>query len=189
MGFRCRSVAFERTGPIMGGVRETKDEIVTIVDEQNHVVGAMPRWQMRAGRLPHRATYILVFNPRGELYVQKRTPTKDIFPGYYDAVAGGVVLAGESYEEGALRELDEELGIHGVPLIWLFDFYYEDEHTRVWGKAFSCLYDGEIVLQKEELESGVFLKVEEVLRLAESEPFTPDSLYVLRRYLSDGVEN
>lgn len=166
-----------------------KDEIVTIVDRENNVVGAMPRREMRAGRLPHRATYVLVFNSRGELYVQKRTWTKDVFPGYYDVVTGGVILAGESYEEGAVRELGEELGIHGVPLTPLFDFYYEDEHIRVWGEAFSCRYDGEVVLEKEEVESGAFLKVEEVLRLVESEPFTPDSIYVLRRYLGDGVEH
>ena len=165
------------------------DEIVTIVDRENNVVGAMPRREMRAGRLPHRATYVLVFNSRGELYVQKRTRTKDVFPGYYDVVTGGVILAGESYEEGAVRELGEELGIHGVPLTPLFDFYYEDGHIRVWGEAFSCDYDGEMVLEKEEVESGAFLKVEEVLRLVESEPFTPDSIYVLRRYLGDGVEH
>ncbi|MBI3302305.1 MAG: NUDIX domain-containing protein, partial [Deltaproteobacteria bacterium] len=118
------------------------DEIVTIVDEHNTVVGAVPRREMRAGRLPHRSTYILVFNARGELYVQKRTMTKDVFPGYYDPAAGGVVLAGESYERGAVRELEEEMGIRDVPLTWLFDFYFADEHIRAWGGAFSCVYDG-----------------------------------------------
>ncbi|MEJ2236291.1 MAG: NUDIX domain-containing protein, partial [Syntrophobacterales bacterium] len=81
------------------------DEVVIIVDEENNEVGAVPRHEMRAGRLPHRATYILVFNSRGELFLQKRTQTKDVFPGYYDVAAGGVVLAGESYEGGAGREL------------------------------------------------------------------------------------
>ena len=165
------------------------DEIVTIVDRQNNVVGAMPRREMRAGRLPHRATYVLVFNSRGELYVHKRTRTKDVFPGYYDVVTGGVVLAGESYEEGAVRELGEELGIHGVPLRRLFEFYYEDEHIRVWGEAFSCLYDGDVVLEKEEVETGAFLQIDEVLRLAQSDPFTPDSIYVLQRYLAEGTEH
>jgi 8-oxo-dGTP pyrophosphatase MutT (NUDIX family) len=137
---------------------------------------------MRAGNLPHRATYILVFNSRGELYVQKRTERKDVFPGYYDVAAGGVILAEESYEEGAVRELEEELGIRDVPLTRLFDFSYKDESVKIWGAAFSCLYDGEVVLQQEEVESGAFLVVDEVFRLAETEPFTPDGLYVLRRY-------
>ncbi|MGH8006476.1 MAG: NUDIX hydrolase YfcD [Candidatus Binatia bacterium] len=158
------------------------DEIVTIVDEHNNVVGTAPRREMRAQNLPHRSTYILVFNARGELYMQKRTMTKDVFPGSYDPAAGGVVLAGETYEQGATRELEEEMGIRGVPLTWLFDFYFENEHTRVWGGAFSCMYDGEIVLQEEEVESGAFMTIEDMLRRAAIEPFTPDGLYVLQQY-------
>lgn len=160
------------------------DEIVAIVDEENHVVGAAPRREMRAKRLPHRSTYILVFNSQGELYVQKRTMIKDIFPGYYDIAAGGVVLAGESYEASASRELAEELGIHGVPLTPLFTFYFADERTRVWGGVFACVYDGAMVLQPEEVESGEFMLPEEVLRRAQTAPYTPDGLYVLRRYLN-----
>ncbi|HJY80428.1 MAG TPA: NUDIX hydrolase YfcD [Candidatus Binatia bacterium] len=159
------------------------DEIVAIVDEHNKVVGAVPRREMRTKNLPHRSTYILVFNTQGELYVQKRTMTKDVFPGYYDPAAGGVVLAGESYEQGAVRELAEEMGIHDVPLIWLFDFYFADERTRVWGGAFSCIYDGEVILQAEEVEDVALMTIAEILRRAETEPFTPDGLYVLRRYL------
>ena len=158
------------------------EELVTIVDEENNEVGVLPRRKMRAGRLPHRATYILVYNSRDELYVQKRTQTKDVFPGYYDVAAGGVVLAGESYLKGAVPELEEEVGIRETPLKELFDLYYEDEHIRLWGRAFSCVYDGELVLQEEEVESGAYMKVEQVLRFAENESFTPDCLYVLQRH-------
>ena len=160
------------------------DEIVVIVDEDNNVVGAAPRREMRAQRLPHRSTYILVFNSQGELYVQKRTTTKDVFPGYHDPATGGVVLADESYEESARRELAEELGIQDVPLTPLFTFYYTDERAHVWGRVFTCVYDGAMVLQPEEVESGEFMPPEEVLRRAQTAPYTPDGLYVLRRYLN-----
>jgi isopentenyldiphosphate isomerase len=159
------------------------DEIVTIVDEQNNVIGTAPRSEMRAQCLPHRSTYILVFNSQGELYVQKRTLTKDVFPGYYDIASGGVVLANESYDVSARRELAEEVGIRDVPLHPLFHFYYGDAYTRVWGAVYACLYDGEMVLQEAEVESGAFMTIDEILRCAETEPYTPDGLYVLRRYL------
>jgi 8-oxo-dGTP pyrophosphatase MutT (NUDIX family) len=162
---------------------DAAEEVVVIVDRHNHVVGAAPRREMRARRLPHRSTYILVFNAAGELYVQKRTMNKDVFPGYYDVAAGGVVLAGETYEQGAARELAEEMGIRGVPLTPLFDFYFENERTCLWGRAFSCVYEGVVVLQPEEVESGAFVPIDEILRRAQTEPFTPDGLYVLRRYL------
>jgi isopentenyldiphosphate isomerase len=166
-----------------GGAMSAADEIVTIVDEQNHVIGAVPRREMRAKRLLHRSTYIFVFNTSGDLYVQKRTMTKDVFPGYYDPAAGGVVLADESYEVGAQRELAEEMGIHNVPLTHHFEFYFAAPQSRVWGSVFSCVYDGEIVLQEEEVESGAFLPIEVILRRAQTEPYTPDGLYALSRYL------
>ncbi len=160
------------------------DEIVAIVDERNNVVGALPRAEMRARCLPHRSTYILVFNSRGELFVQKRAANKDVFPAYYDPAAGGVVLAGETYEEGAKRELEEELGIRNMELTWQFEFYFASSDARVWGSAFTCVYDGPLVLQEEEIESGSFMTTGEILRRQETEPFTPDGLYVLRRYLA-----
>jgi len=164
------------------------DEVVAIVDEHNQIVGACPRREMRATCLPHRAVYILVFNSLGELFLQKRTPTKDVYPGHYDVAAGGVVLAGEAYEEAAARELAEELGISGMALTPHFDFYHEDEDNRVWGRAYSCEWDGSVRLQEEEVESGTFLPVRDVLHLARTNPFTPDSLLVLRRYLSERGE-
>jgi hypothetical protein len=75
------------------------------------------------------------------------------------------------------------MGIRGVPLTRLFDFYFEDEHMRLWGCAFSCVYEGAIVLQEEEVESGAFVPVHEILQRSATEPFTPDGMYVLRRYL------
>ena len=40
-----------------------------------------------------------------------------------------------------------------------------------------------MVLQEEEVEEVALMTVDEILRRAETEPFTPDGLYVLRRYL------
>ena len=68
-------------------------EIVQIVDQDNKVTDALPRHLMRSRGLIHRACYILVFNDQQEIFVQKRTTTKDIYPGYWDVAAGGVVLA------------------------------------------------------------------------------------------------
>jgi 8-oxo-dGTP pyrophosphatase MutT (NUDIX family) len=158
------------------------DEIVVVVDRNNRIVGEAPRREMRARRLPHRCTYIVVLNTRGDVYIQKRARCKDVMPGYYE-VAGGVVLAGESYEVGAARELAEELGIRAVPLVRLFDFYFADEEAHIWGRAFSCVHDGAIVLQEEEVESGAFMSRADVRRLTATDRLTPDARLVLRRYL------
>lgn len=161
------------------------DEIVLIVDEQNHEVAHVPRRVMREGGLIHRASYILVFNRNREIFVQKRTMSKDIYPGYLDVATGGVVLAGESYEISAKRELAEELGVRKVSLAAHFDFYHGADNNRVWGRVFSCIADGPFVLQPEEVEDGFFLGVDAVHSLAESEKFTPDGLLVLKKFLAE----
>ncbi|MDH5523953.1 MAG: NUDIX hydrolase YfcD [Desulfobulbaceae bacterium] len=161
------------------------DEIITIVDRDDNEVAQLPRRVMRAQGLIHRATYILVFNRQGELMVQQRTMTKDIYPGYFDVAAGGVVLAGESYELSGHRELAEELGVADVELTPHFDFYHEDDDNKVWGRVFSCITDGPFTLQKEEVAAAFFMEVDQVLALSEKESFTPDGILVLRRFLQD----
>ncbi len=159
-----------------------KYETVQIVDENNTEIAAIARWVMREQNLIHRASYILVFNNTGDLFVQKRSLNKDVYPGYYDVAAGGVVLVGESYEDAAEREFAEELGIKkGIQLESCFDHYYEDENNRVWGRVFRCCHEGPFSLQEEEIESGGFMDVTQVLNSAERNLFTPDGIEILRR--------
>ncbi len=158
-----------------------EEEIVQIVDRDNREKDALPRRVMRREGLIHRASYILVFNDREELYLQKRTATKDLYPSCWDVAAGGVVLAGESYEESAAREFTEELGVAAVLFTPLFDQYFEEENNRVWGRIFSCVHNGPFQLQKEEVAHGCFMSVADIFELSTKEEFTPDGIDILRK--------
>ncbi len=160
--------------------RDPDLEIVQIVDENDNEIGAVARHIMRRQRLIHRASYILVFNKNQELFVQKRTMSKDMYPGYLDVAAGGVVLAGESYEQSARRELEEELGIK-AKIRFLFDHYFEDADNRVWGRIFSCTHEGPFTFQPEEVADGWFMTIDQALDLSTKQPFTPDGLEILGR--------
>ena len=53
------------------------DERVEVVDGQNRVLRVAERWEVRRDNLPHRATYIVIEDETGRLYVQRRTQSKD----------------------------------------------------------------------------------------------------------------
>jgi isopentenyldiphosphate isomerase len=157
-------------------------ELVDVVDAEDRVVGRATRAEIRARNLRHRATYILVFNARGQLFVHQRTATKDVYPSYYDVAVGGVVSAGESYDQGARRELAEELGVTAVPRP-ILKFQYEDAANLVNGRVYSCAYDGPLTLQAEEIIAGEWLDLDVVFERARHEKFCPDGIEALLRYL------
>ncbi len=161
-------------------------EWVDIVDEQNEMIAQSSRQQMRAERLRHRATYIVVHDGMGKILVQRRTEIKDFYPGWLDATAGGVVQSGENVLDSARREAEEELGIAGVPFAEHGLFYFEEEQCRVWGALFSCVSHGPFALQEEEVAEVCWLTPEEIT--ARCDEFTPDSLKALSLWLTRNNE-
>ena len=141
------------------------EEMVDLIDENDNVVGKVTRKDVREKNLLHRGVAILVFNKNGELFVHKRTDTKDIYPGAYDMTCGGGVQAGEGYEEAAKRETTEELGIKDPKLKFLFDFRFKNDEDDVIAKTYSCLYDGKITIDPVEIVSGKFMSIEDVKEL------------------------
>ncbi|MBI4708698.1 MAG: NUDIX domain-containing protein [Candidatus Portnoybacteria bacterium] len=59
----------------------------------------------------HNSVHIYVFNNKDELLVHLRAPFKDLRPDCWDTRFGGHVLAGETIEDTAVKELEEETGI------------------------------------------------------------------------------
>ena len=157
-------------------------EWVDIVNEQNEVIAQSSRQQMRAQRLRHRATYIVVHDGMGKILVQRRTETKDFYPGWLDATAGGVVQSGENVLDSARREAEEELGIAGVPFAEHGQFYFEEDCCRIWGALFSCVSHGPFALQEDEVAEVGWLTPEEIT--ARCDEFTPDSLKALSLWLT-----
>jgi isopentenyldiphosphate isomerase len=156
-------------------------EMVDIIDAEGRTVGTVSRQEMRGRRLPHRCVYILVFNRRGELFVHLRTSTKDVYPGYWDVTIGGVLAAGETFDEGAVREGREELGVDINPE-WLFPFRYEDAYSIVQGMVYRAKHDGPVELQAEEIVRGEFVPLNQVVNRKKVEPFCPDGLAVFEEF-------
>jgi 8-oxo-dGTP pyrophosphatase MutT (NUDIX family) len=157
------------------------DEPVEVVDDGGSVIRIVPRRVMRARRLLHRCTYVLVENDAGELYVHRRTMTKDVYPGYYDVTAGGVCAVGESFDDGAAREVQEELGVTARPT-FRFLHRYDGEDGHVIGAVYDVVWDGPIRHQAAEVQWGAFEPVEAIEERIARDAFCPDGLEVYRRW-------
>lgn len=159
------------------------EEWVDHLDEDGHVLKAVPRSHIRRHNLYHRVTSTFVFHPDGRLFVHRRSPDKDVFPGLHDMCVGGTVSAGESWPANACREVGEELGVHGVPLYFLFEHRYRDTQANNLIHVFACVYDGPITLQPEEVVDGAWMDEAAVKALVDAGRMCPDTSRGWRLYL------
>jgi isopentenyldiphosphate isomerase len=155
-----------------------EDEILDIVDERDDVVGQARRGEVYARGLRHRCSFIQVRDAAGRLFVHRRTATKLVFPSLYDMFVGGVVGAGESYDDAALREAEEELGVSGLPRPeFLFKFLYDDGAGRTWWSAvYEVRCDLPVDPQAEEVAWHGFLTDAEVDARLDDREWVPDGL-------------
>lgn len=152
------------------------DEMVDIVDDDDQVVATVPRAEMRARRLQHRAVSIAVLGSDGRLLVHRRADTKDLWPGMWDLAAGGVVAAGESYETAARRELAEELGVEAEELELLGDGRFVDESVAMIGRGFLTVHDGPFTFTDGEIAEVRWVTRPQLAELMAIERFVPDNV-------------
>lgn len=159
------------------------DEILDIVDENDQVIGQYPRGEAYARGLRHRCVFIQARDSVGRLFVHRRTPVKLVFPDLYDMFVGGVVGAGESYDDAALREAEEELGVSGLPRpSFLFKFLYDDGAGRSWWSAvYEVRCPTAVRPQVEEVAWYDFLPEGEVRRRLGEWEWVPDGLAAYER--------
>lgn len=131
------------------------EDIFDVVNERDEVVDRRPRSEVHRLGLLHRAVHILVFNSRGEVFLQKRSMQKDRHPGVWDSSASGHVDSGEDYDIACVRELQEEIGLvpSTPPRRWFkIDACAETDQEFVW--VYRCESEGPFQLNAEEIDSG-----------------------------------
>lgn len=140
------------------------EEWFDLVDEHDAVVGRATRREVHARGLRHRAVHVLVFDAAGRVFLQKRSMRKDMSPGLWDSSCSGHLDAGEGYDAAAVRELGEEIGLHGArPERWFYVSACEET-----GAEFCWIYrlwhDGPLTLNADEIERGEWVEPAEVTR-------------------------
>ena len=87
-------------------------EYIDIYDENNNPTGKIKeKTKAHKDGDFHRTAHIWIINDKHELLLQKRSATKKSHPNCWDISGAGHIRAGETVIGGAIRELEEELGV------------------------------------------------------------------------------
>ena len=162
-----------------GSPGDASAEMVDVVDDDDRVIATVTRAEMRAGRLQHRAVSIAVLGSDGRLLVHRRADTKDVWPGMWDLAAGGVVGAGESYEDAARRELAEELGVRVDSMECLGEGRFADDAVALIGRGYRCVHDGPFTFTDGEIAEVRWVDRAALDALMAAEQFVPDNVALL----------
>jgi 16S rRNA (adenine1518-N6/adenine1519-N6)-dimethyltransferase len=147
------------------------EEWFDVVDEQNQVISKAPRSEVHRLKLRHRAVHVLIFNQRGELFLQQRALWKDDFPGVWDASSSGHVSAGDGMDETALREVAEELGVElSEPPRRIFELVATADTGWEFCSVYLADHEGPFVLQPSEIRGGGWFTPEAVAEWVSRRP-------------------
>jgi 16S rRNA (adenine1518-N6/adenine1519-N6)-dimethyltransferase len=136
-------------------------ELLAVVDQNDQPLKPTDRATIHRENLLHRAVHILLVNHRGELLLQKRSYRKDRFPRHWDSSAAGHVDADESYQDCAMRELQEETGVVAT-LAKLGRVPASDVTGHEFIEIFAGIHDGPFHWNQHEVETGGFFRLEMV---------------------------
>ena len=166
------------------------EELFDVVDAQDRVLRPEARTVVHQNGLLHRAIHIFVFNSKGELYLQRRSMSKDSAPGKWVSSCSGHVDSGEDYDAAAYRELGEEIGLYD-PID--MEPVFKEPACRATGNEFVWVYhcnsEGPFVLDPHEVSDGKWIEIDALNRWIESRPrdFAWSFTHLWAKYRKYGV--
>jgi isopentenyl-diphosphate Delta-isomerase len=150
------------------------EERVILVDESDNAIGSAEKLQAhRDGKL-HRAFSIFVFNPAGELLLQKRSSKKYHSDGLWSNTCCSHPRPGVPMETEVRRRLRQEMGFE-CELQWVFRFDYRVELKNNLieheiDHVFIGRHDGNPVPNPDEVEDWKWMSLETLINDVNANP-------------------
>lgn len=168
---------------------------IVYVNHNDEVIGTAPIGEVYDNFRIARVATIFVFNPAGELYIQKRGDHLYTYPGYFAASVAGHVDEGEDYLDTARREAEEEIGLTDLKLTKVA-YYLENSHNALLDREerrFNTLFEthlsdtqaAAITPDGDEVAGGHWARPEAVAAVMDDEPnrYAPALIWAIRTYL------
>jgi len=161
-----------------------EDEILEIVDKTGRSVGTASRSDVHKKRLLHKVVHLLVFDAKGDLILQKRSPDKEIEPGKWDTSVGGHVLSGEDVQTALIREMNEELGINDCETEFLYSYIHSGKAENELVFSYRCTYDGPVHFNDKEITEVRHWGLQDIINTLASNDFSEHFRDEFRHYRS-----
>lgn len=136
-------------------------ENIDILDEKGKQLGLVKtREEVHSKGFWHKVVHIWIINSEGNLLLQKRSSQKKTNPNMWTTSVSGHLSAGDNSIDGAIREIEEEIGVKANKdeLKYLFTVAEEKIENKIINREFVDVYlvrkdvnIKELKLQKEEV--------------------------------------
>lgn len=163
--------------------RKGSEEMLPVVDASGEVIGQAARSYVHGGsRLLHPVVHLHIIDRLGRLYIQKRSSSKDLYPGRWDTAVGGHVGYGETVAEALVREASEELKLFDFNPVFLDAYIHENEHERELVNVFATIGSFRLRPDPDEVSEGRYWTFPEIEAALGGEVFTPNFESEFTRY-------
>ncbi|MBQ1618158.1 MAG: NUDIX domain-containing protein [Bacteroidales bacterium] len=146
------------TAPLLG-MREVPKgaEILPVVEPTGQVIGRTTREFCHAGSNPlHPVVHLHVIDRFSRVYLQKRGPSKDLYPGLWDTAVGGHVGYGEFLEEALYREAAEELALYDFNPVYLRSYVFHGRDEEELMNVFATIRSSMPKVSNDEVSEARF---------------------------------
>jgi isopentenyldiphosphate isomerase len=160
-----------------------KNETFDLVDEKGNVTGNASREECHSSiELIHPTVHFTLFNPNSnEILLTKRSYNKRWDPGK-TIFLGEHMVSGETYEDGLLRGVAEELGFVPTEYKILGDTLFKQESQTEYTRFFLVFYHGELIdFDRAETEEIWWVGIDELKNY-------DDSFGAMTQYWIDNID-
>lgn len=151
------------------------DELIDVIDFQNQIVFQKMKSEVHEKGLPHRVAAVMLQRADEKYLVPTASDIKVEAGGLFHSAAGHIP-SGETYLQGAKRELWEECGVNAEDFEFMGTFWFEREYdSRIEKERFEvyrALYTesmGQIKLNEEQVNEK-WLSKEELKEIFRNTP-------------------